>query len=195
MTMERRKLLGDCGIILLGAALLILPLWRIEYLRNWGSIDSTFIADARFLKEHWPHPLWQPLWYCGTRFDYIYPPALRYGTAALSKVFSILPVRAYHLYSAFFYCLGIAGVYLFVRLVAKSRVAAWLAAMMTLLLSPSFLFLKDLRLDAWHLAPLRLGVLVRYGEGPHISALSLLPFALLTGFMAIQSWRPALFAL
>src|SRR5689334_8185830 len=143
MTMERRKLLGDCGIILLGAALLILPLWRIEYLRNWGSIDSTFIADARFLKEHWPHPAWLPLWYCGTRFDYIYPPALRYGTAALAKMFPILPVRAYHLYTAFFYCLGIAGVYMFARVVAKSRGSAWLSALGTLLLSPSLLLFRD----------------------------------------------------
>ena len=187
--------LTDSSVIFLLAAALIRPLFKIQYTALWYSIESTFIADGRFLSDHWPHPLWQPLWYCGTRFDYIYPPALRYGTAALSKAFSILPVRAYHLYIAFFYCLGIAAVYLFVRLAAKSRGAAWLAAMMTLLLSPSFLFLKDLRLDAWHLVPVRLGVLVRYGEGPHISALSLLPFALITGFLAIQSWRPALFAL
>jgi hypothetical protein len=187
--------LADSSVIFLLAVALIRPLFKIKYTALWFSIESTFIADGRFLKDHWPHPLWQPLWYCGTRFDYIYPPALRYGTAALSKAFSILPVRAYHLYIAIFYCLGIAGVYLFVRLVARGRGAAWLAAIMTLLLSPSFLFLKDLRLDAWHLVPVRLGVLVRYGEGPHISALSLLPFALLSGFMAIQSWRPALFAL
>jgi hypothetical protein len=187
--------LADSSVIFLLAAALIWPLFKIKYTALWYSIESTFIVDGRFLKDHWPHPLWQPLWYCGTRFDYIYPPALRYGTAALSRAFSILPVRAYHLYIAIFYCLGIAGVYLFVRLVARRRGAAWLAAIMTLLLSPSFLFLKDLRLDAWHLAPLRLDVLVRYGEGPHISALSLLPFALLTGFIAIRSWRPALFAL
>ena len=86
------------------------------------------MTDARFLAEHWPHPNWQPLWYCGTRFDYVYPPMLRYGTAGLTKLFPILPVRAYHIYTAFFYCLGIAGVYLFVRIGSGSRGAAWLAA-------------------------------------------------------------------
>ena len=75
--MDRAKLLVDCGLILVAAGFLIQPLWLTEYLNNWGSIDSTFIADARFLKEHGPYPQWQPLWYCGTRFNYIYPPALR----------------------------------------------------------------------------------------------------------------------
>src|SRR5690606_16895338 len=58
----------DCALILILAAALVWPLFQAGYLRNWGSIESTFIADARFLTEHWPHPRWQPLWYCGTRF-------------------------------------------------------------------------------------------------------------------------------
>ena len=56
---------------------LIKPLFRLKYLDNWPSIESTFIAEGRMLGEHLPHPGWQPLWYCGTRTDYIYPPALR----------------------------------------------------------------------------------------------------------------------
>src|SRR5690349_6856361 len=98
--MFRREVWLDSFAILLAAALLILPLFRIEYLNNWGSIDSTFIADARFLKQHWPHPNWMPLWYCGTRWDYIYPPALRYGTAMLSMLLGVSTARAYHLYTA-----------------------------------------------------------------------------------------------
>jgi hypothetical protein len=187
--------LADFFVIFLTAAALIWRLFKIKYTALWSSIESTFIADGRFLRDHWPHPLWQPLWYCGTRFDYIYPPALRYGTAALAKMLPILPVRAYHLYIAFFYCLGIAGVYLFVRVLSKSRGGAWLAALGTLLLSPSFLFVQDVRLDAWHLAPQRLSALVRYGEGPHISSLAILPFALLCSFLALERRRPALLAL
>jgi len=81
-------------------AVLVWPLFGALYLARWGSIESTFMAHARFLIEHWPHPQWQPLWYCGTRFDYIYPPALPYGTALLSMAFSIPVVQAYHLYIA-----------------------------------------------------------------------------------------------
>src|SRR5260370_3148446 len=47
------------------ACILIYPLLKLEYLDNWGSIESTFISDARMLREHLPHPAWQPLWYCG----------------------------------------------------------------------------------------------------------------------------------
>jgi len=185
----------DVLIIFLLTAALIRPLFKVKYTVAWNSIESTFIADGRFLKDHWPHPLWQPLWYCGTRFDYVYPPALRYGVAGLSKLFPILPVRAYHLYIAFFYCLGIAAVYLLVRVAAKSRGAAWLSAMATLLLSPSFLLMTQHRLNSWHLMPQRALVLAQWGEGPHISALALLPLALLCAFLALERWRPAMLAL
>ena len=107
--------------ILLLVALLIAPLFHIEYLENWGSIDSTFIADARFLIEYWPHPSWQPLWYCGTRFDYIYPPALRYATAMTAMAGDVSTARGYHLYTATIYCLGVAAVYAFVRVAGNSK--------------------------------------------------------------------------
>src|SRR5262249_31924213 len=76
----------DLFLITLLAALLVKPLFKAKYLDKWASIESTFISDARFLKDHWPHPQWHPLWYLGTRFDYVYPPALRYGTAVLTKI-------------------------------------------------------------------------------------------------------------
>ena len=176
----------DSLIIFLATAALIRPLFKARYLAFWGSIESTFIADARFLIEHWPHPNWQPLWYTGTRWDYIYPPALRYGTAAVSMIFGYAPVKAYHVYTAVFYCLGIVGVYFMIRTGTISRSAAWIGAAAAALLSPSFLFLKDIRQDAWSLAPQRLGVLVKYGEGPHITAVALLPFALAFSWRALD---------
>src|SRR5207237_7239229 len=117
------------------AAALFWPPFKAYIVYKLASIERTSIADARFLKEPWPHPQWQPLWYGGTRFDYIYPPALRYGTAALAKFYPMTEARAYHLYTAFFYCLGIAGVYLFVRVACGSRGAAWFAAVATALVS------------------------------------------------------------
>jgi hypothetical protein len=185
-------LLDFCLIFALSAAL-IWPLFQTTYLDNWASIESTFIADARFLNQHWPHPRWQPLWYCGTRFDYIYPPALRYGTALIARIFTVPEARAYHIYTALFYCLGIAGVYLFLRVLSGSRGLAWLGAAAAALLSPSFVLLSDLRRDAGHwLVPQRLHVLLRYGEGPHITAFSLLPLALAASYRALQAYRPAL---
>ena len=105
----------ECLIVFALAALLIGPKFRMKYMQNWGSIDSTFIADGRMLSENWPHPQWQPLWYGGTRFDYVYPPGLRYATAGLTKLFPIIPARAYHLNTAIMFAFGIMGIFLLVR--------------------------------------------------------------------------------
>jgi hypothetical protein len=187
----------DFLIVFLFVALLIRPLFRVKYMELWGSIESTFISDARFLRDNWPHPNWQPNWYCGTRTDYIYPPALRYGTAVITKVHpKVLPVRAYHLYIAFFYCFGIGAVYLLARYGGGgSRMAGYIAAAATALLGPSAAFVQRLRVDNPWLMPNRLNVLVRYGEGPHITAVAWMGLALLFSFRALQQWRPVSLAL
>jgi hypothetical protein len=193
---SRRAVLLDCALLFLLASIFLAPYYTRKYTDQWPSIESTFISDARFLAVHWPHPQWQPLWYGGTRFDYVYPPALRYGTALLSKVFGWWTVKAYHFYTIFFYCVGIAGVYLLVRVGGRRRVAAWLCALAAGLMSPSFLLFKNMRDDAgpWHV-PVRFGVLVRYGEGPHITALCLLPIALAFAWRALDAKRPGSLAL
>jgi hypothetical protein len=193
MTPYRRTLV-DSGIIFLFTCLLIAPLFKMEYSDHWGSIESTFIADARMLREHLPHPAWQPLWYCGTRFDYIYPPALRYGTALISLLARISTARAYHLYTAFFYALGISGVYLLVYAGSRSRAQAWLASIGTALLSPALMLMENFRNDSQYWVPQRLHVLAVYGEGPHISSLSILGFALAASFVALREWTPRAFA-
>jgi uncharacterized membrane protein len=119
--MRPKAVLVDSLIIFLLGAGLVYKLFAIEYTRNWGSIESTFIADSRMLAEHLPHPGWQPLWDCGTRFDYIYPPALRYGPALISKATGVSTARGYHLYTAILYAFGIVGVYWLVLAGARSR--------------------------------------------------------------------------
>jgi hypothetical protein len=196
MTSNRKSCLTlvlDLFLVFVLSAILIRPVFKATYLDRWNSIESTFIADGRFLAAHWPYPQWQPLWYCGTRFDFVYPPVLRYGTALLTRFF--IPVKAYHVFTALMFCLGIAGVYFLVRVMSGFRGSAWLAAISCALVSPSFLFIQPVRADAPYLMPQRLGVLLRYGEGPHISALSLLPIALAFAFLGIQRSRPASLAL
>jgi hypothetical protein len=192
---RRRQILLDCCILFLFGAALVWPYFTRKYTDKWPSIESTFISDARFLAAHWPHPRWQPLWYTGTRFDYIYPPALRYGTAIISKITGLWPVEAYHFYTMFLYSVGIAGVYLLMRVGGRSRAAAYAGGAAAGLMSPSFLFLKNMRQDAGWWEPVRFGVLVRYGEGPHISALSLIPIALAFTWLALERRRPARLAL
>ena len=188
-----RTWIVDPLAIFLLASILIWPIYRVEYTEAWASIESTFIADARFLSEHWPNPVWQPNWYCGTRFDYIYPPALRYGTAAISRWFDVSTARGYHLYTAFLYSLGIAGVYVFTRTVARSRGWAIWTAAAAAIVSPSLLFLAHFRegYKPFYYMPVRLGVLVQYGEGPHMSAFALLPFALAFAWHGLRRGKTA----
>jgi len=190
----KRTILWDSLLLFLLASALIWPLYRLKYLDNWSSIESTFIGDGRMLGENLPHPGWQPLWYCGTRFDYIYPPALRYGTALISKIPRVVPARAYHLYIATFYALGIVAVYWLVMAGCGSRKGAWLAGAGVALLSPSFLLLPLIRQDSAYLVPQRLHALMTYGEGPHISGLSVLTAALAVLFLALRTWRPGALA-
>jgi hypothetical protein len=186
---RRAKLPLDLLLICLFTAALIKPLFQAKYLNRWDSIESTFIADGRFLNAHLPHPQWQPLWYCGTRYDYLYPPVIRYGTALLLRIYA--PVQAYHIYTALFYCAGIAGVYFLVWVTIRSRGAAWLAAAASALVSPVFLAIP------WrspHLAPWHLWVLLGNGEGPHISSVALLPFALAFAWLALETRRAVFLA-
>ena len=190
--MRRAIFALDLLLVFLFAAVLIQPLFKAKYVDRWDSIESTYIADGRMLREHAPHPQWQPLWYCGTRFDYIYPPAVRYGTALLSGIF--IPAQAHHVYTALLYCLGIAGVYFFARILSGSRKSGWLAAAGVALLSPAAWLIPDLRAVMPRLTPWRLWVLVRYGEGPHVSAVALLPVALAFSYMALRRRSPAALA-
>lgn len=187
---QTRSTLLDCLILLCLASFLIAPLFSLNYLDNWSSIESTFIAQGRLLGEHLPHPGWQPLWYCGTRTDYIYPPALLYGTALISRLAHIPPVRAYHIYIAIFYVLGVLAVYWMVRIGSRSRGSAWLASAATALISPSFLFLTEVRHDSPHWVPQHLHTLMAWGEGPHVSALCILPAALGAAFLALRTGKP-----
>jgi hypothetical protein len=173
---------------------MILPLFQLNYMDRWISMESAYIGDARFLGEHWPHPRWQPLWYAGTRFDYIFPPVMRYATAALARMLHWIPARAYHAAAALFYCAGIVSVYGLVRVCSRDRAAAWAGALFTLLLSPALIFIPRLYVAGWHRAPQRIVLLTQWGEGSHMAALAMIPLALACTFRAFERHRPVMLA-
>ena len=122
-----RTTLLDMALLFLATAILILPLFRIDYFDNW-MIEGSFISDARFVRDHWPHPGWNALWYAGNRFDYAYTPGTRYGAAIAAMLFHVIPARGYHIYIGVMYCLGVSGLYFLARTGTGSRAAAWFAA-------------------------------------------------------------------
>jgi len=179
----------DAAALFLLTALLILPLFYTNYLNDWMSIEGSFIAQARYILDHWPHPAWDALWYCGTRFDYVYPPGTNYGAAVAALMLHVAPARGYHVYCAAVYCLGVAGVYFLVRVGSGSRGWAWVAACAEALLSPEFAFLKAYRADSELWMPERLNVLVKWGEGPHTNALAFIPWSIGFAFLAFRGAR------
>ncbi len=183
---ESRSWWLDAAAVFALAAVLVLPLFRLEYLQNWKSIEGAFIADGRALRQNWPHHQWQPLWYCGTRADYVYPPGPRYGVAIVSSLLRVSAARGYHIFIGFCYAFGFSVLYLWTRAATGSRGAAWLAAVSIALTSPSFLLLPDIRDDSLFHVPQRLHALMTYGEGPHISSLAMLPIAWLGAWKRFQ---------
>ena len=78
------------------------------------------------------------------------------------------------------------------RVGSRSRWVALWAAVASAMISPSFLLFKDFRIDyqGIYYMPFRLGVLIRYGEGPHMSAWALLPFSLAAAWIRLAP-RPS----
>lgn len=195
----RRRLAPALDLILLAllAAVFIWPVFQLGFLDSWGTIESTFISDAHFLAGNLPHPNWQPNWYCGTRWDYIYPPGLRYGTALLHEWTGRGFAHSYHLFVALFYCIAIAGVYFFVYVCTRSRAASAASAIASLLISPGYLILPEFWGDVapHYWLPNRLNALMRWGEGPHMSAWALLPWALGAAWFGLRRGRTGWLAL
>jgi hypothetical protein len=166
----------DAIVIFALAAALVFPVFKLEYLDNWQSIEGAFMAEAHALQATWPHHQWQPLWYCGTRADYVYPPGPRYAIAIVSTALRVSVARAYHVTIGFVYAFGFVVLYLWSRKTA-SRGIAWMVVAGVLLTSPCFLVIPHIRRDSIYHVPQRLHVLMSYGEGPHISSLAILPIA------------------
>ncbi len=186
MSLRPGNRLGAPGIAALSIAIFAInaflcrELFTVEYLSTLGSIDPAFIALARYIREHPADRNWFPLWYGGIPFQNTYPPILPILTAVTSALWNVSPGLAYHAVTATMYCLG--PVTLFWLLVRLSGRVAWsfYAAALYSIFSPSA-FLVDLiaRDTASPWTARRLQNLVIYGEGPHVSALALLPAALL----------------
>lgn len=163
-------------VIMLLNLYLVYPLFTGEYTQFPGSIESVFLADAKFIVENFPHISWHPFWYLGFPFYLTYQPVLPF-TLALGKVLTGLSLSVlYRALAGIFYVLGAVGVYFLVRETTnKQGLSFGTALLYTLLPSISYTFTNTLGLQA----PWRLVVLTMFGEGPHIWGLAATPFALL----------------
>jgi hypothetical protein len=162
-------------------------LFRVEYLRHMGSIEAAYIGISRYAMGHWRDLTWFPLWYNGIPYQNTYPPLLHLGVALIAWVRGITPAHAYHWTIAVAYCLGPVALFALVRSLSGSRWAGFMAGLFYTALSPSVWLMPDVLHDIGSpFRPRRLHALLYYGEGPHVSAMTLLPVAFLLVDLAIR---------
>jgi hypothetical protein len=185
--------LVDLILITAFSAVLVAPLFSLEFSNYWGTLDGPQIADIDFLNRHWPEPRWNPGVFGGVRADELTPPAARYLPVLLMRLTGFSAPRAYHFYLGLAFCLGIAGTYGLVRVATGDRLHAWFGAAWVALLAPSLALLPSVRADSWVGVPPRVLVLIKYGDGPHIAGLAFLTWSLAFAFGGLRTGsRPGL---
>jgi hypothetical protein len=155
-------------------------LFRTHYTVHMGSIEGAYIGLSRYILEHWGELEWFPLWYGGIPYANTYPPFLHWMVAGVAKLLLIDPALAHHAVTAFFYCLGPVALFWLALRLGNWIPGAFFAGMLHTAISLAALMMPEVRGDIgglWH--GRRLHTLVYYGEGPHITALALLPLAIL----------------
>jgi hypothetical protein len=166
-------------------------LYSTEYLRHMGSIEAAYIGISRYAIAHWRDLSWFPLWYEGIPYQNTYPPLLHWTVALYAWARGISTAHAHHWVTAFAYCLGPVAVFALVRVMSGSRWAGLTAGMLYSALSPSAWLMPQIALDiGGAFRPRRLQTLVVWGEGPHVSAMTLLPLAILAVHLAATKRRP-----
>jgi hypothetical protein len=165
------------------------PLFHPGELPFRGSIEGGYAGMARFVSAH-PNPWgWDPLQYGGLPTQFLYLPALPYLTALAARVAPAADVAyLYRLLTAVLACLGPVAAFLFALHFTGSRKWALAAALLFLLVSPSYGLFPQVDKDRGAVPlPWRIQVLAKYGEGPHTAGLTLMPLVLLAVWKAGRS--------
>lgn len=173
------------GLFFLNAALNA-SLFRAGELPYRESIEGGYASMSRLIAAH-PNPWgWNPFQYCGLPTQFTYLPGLPYLTAAFAWALpNLAPEHLYRIVTVTLVCLGPVSVFLFVLYFTKDRWWALAAALGYTFWSPLYALVWQISNDRGITqAPWRVQVLIKYGEGPHIAGLTLLPLALVAVWAA-----------
>lgn len=180
MASRRSTILFALGLFLLNVALNA-PFFLPGEGQYRDSIEGGYASMARFISEH-PDPFgWNPVQYMGLPTHRWYLPLVPYTSALLIKLLPMLkPEHVYRLFVVTMTCLGPVSMFLFVLYFTRRRNWALLTALAYTFYSPSYLvFPAIMRDQGITYLPWRIQVLMKYGEGPHNTGLTLLPLALI----------------
>jgi len=194
----RNVLANVCSFLLLTALNLSIcwRLFKVEFTNHFSSIEGSFIGIARYISRHWGDFSWWPLWHCGMPYQNTYVPLLHIVVAATSSIGHLPPARAYHAVVGLIYAFGPGTLYLMMTRLDASRPAAFVAAVLYSVFSPSSFLMPRVAGDLggfW--SARRLQVLTVYGEGPHVSCMTVLPLVILALQVAIETKTRRAFAL
>lgn len=185
-------------------SLLVLNAWIIarafktEWVPWMSSIEGSYIGLSRWIQGHWLDLGWNPLWYGGVPFENSYPPLLHLLVAAWGQLARMSVARSHHVVSAAAYCLGPVAVFCLVYKLSGSRWKAFIAGWVYSLVSFSAFLMPSIAADmnsVWN--GRRIEALLGYGEGPHVTSMTLLTFALAAIAAALEKgngWRIVLAA-
>ncbi len=150
--------------------------FQAEITKQTGSIEAAFFSLSRWLADHWQDRSWLPMWATGTPAREVYNPILHDMVAWISLVSSWSIPHIYHFVTATTYSLGpVTLFWLCYRWTGRISFAL-LTGLAYSLLSPSAM-VPEIRADmGGYLAARRLQTLVQWGEGPHVSAMTFIPF-------------------
>ena len=192
----QKLILALLVLLLIGTNLILVwPLFRGEYDQNMGSIGVAHILNARYLSRFWNQG-WNPFWYGGFPNHLIYPLLAPIGLAIIQKLsFNFLSMaQVYRIVVAIAYVLTPVTLFFLVRFFTKRDLIAFLASIIYLL-APSANYFLISRFygigQELHFSPWQLPVIVDFGEGPHMIALSLVPLAVIFFWRFLR--RPTFF--
>lgn len=155
-------------------------LFALEFSQRMESIEGPYISIARWVAASWPDIAWFPLWFNGMPIQKVYQPGFHFTVAGLSTLLRWTPQHAYHFLTALTYSAGALTLFWLCYSANKDRMQALVAALLYSLISPTCFLVQAIRADAegW-LSPRRYQILVHYGEGPHLSAVAMIPIVIL----------------
>jgi len=155
-------------------------LFALEFSQRMESIEGSYMSIARWAAANWSDLTWFPLWFNGMPMQKVYQPGFHFTVAGLSTLLGWTPQHAYHFLTAITYSAGAPTLFWLCYAASRDRMQALLAALLYSLISPTCFLVPMIRADAggW-LSPRRYQILVHYGEGPHISAVALIPVVIL----------------
>ena len=189
------------GVIVYAAILLWVNLYIARdffsaHTAHMNSMHGFWAAIAKRGGSGWWRPLWWPYWDGGIPFEAAYAPLIPGLTAAWAALASISHDQGFACVTGLFYCVGPLALFVMAWGLTRAAGASFFVALFYSLTSAAQLLMPDSGYGPggfWQ--PRRLFLAAVWDETPHLSAVSLLPLAILFLAFSVERRRTIWYAL